>query len=586
MTERTVLTEQTIHEAEERRKEEENVKIALLFSLLLLLICPFIFILPLLFLGMWSRDYRRIPPTRKRDIRRIWLFAFLLTSSSFTSFYILPYAREYMGNFLFWSIYYPFASPTTDIILNSILFAIMGVALPVGLAIPMRRALINKYGDENKLDENSMLIPTKSGNVIIDNINTGIMVLGAPRSGKTELIKTFIHHLIKHGGSRKDYVWVIFDPKGDYFKEFKDKRGRDIYLSVHSSNYGWNIFREIDPKKVSTDTLELAKEIFQARRGGEDKFWMTTAQQLFSAFLTVMYREGTKEGELPTNEDFRDFINALDIKKAYELLSEHEDLRSVAEYINPKASKQASGVWSNFYSHMNEIFIGDFYKTWGKPQMSIREYVANPKGRKLFIEYDVESGEVVSPIFRLLIDRAIKYSFSPKNHYGKDRKPRKKFFIIDEFQLIPPIKKYQELVNFGRSYFITSVIGIQSIAQVIEKYNRDLTNAIVAGHAYLFALRSYDKESTDLIRNRIGKATAWQREATSKVVKGHSTYAGDRYTITEYSPISEAHIRTMKPGECIIVTPDGFREVKLYLFRDAKKIIDEELRRMISRRRR
>jgi len=584
MTERTVLTEQTIHEAEERRKEEENVKIALLFSVLLLLFFPFVFILPLLTLALWTKDYRRIPPKRRKAKERSWIFVFLLTSTSFTSFFLLPYARAYIGDFLFWGYFYPLSSPTTDIILNSILFAITGVVLPVGVAIPLRKKLREKYANENKLDEYSMILPTKNGNFILDNINTGIMVLGAPRGGKTELIKTFIYHLIRHGGSRKDYVWVIFDPKGDYFKAFGDKN-RDIYLSVHNSNYGWNIFREIDPKKVSTDTLELAKEIFQARKGGEDKFWMTTAQQLFSAFLTVMYREAIKEGKLPTNEDFRDFINALDIKKAYEILNEHEDLRSVAEYINPKASKQASGVWSNFYSHLNEIFIGDFYKTWGKPQISIREYVANPRGRKLFIEYDVESGEVVSPIFRLLIDRAIKYSFSPKNHHGKDGKPRKKFFIIDEFQLIPPIKKYQELVNFGRSYFITSVIGIQSIAQVIEKYNRDLTNAIVAGHAYLLAFRVYDKESSDLIRNRIGKSTAWQREATSKVVKGHSVYAGDRYSVTEYVPVSESKIRTLPTGTCIIVTPDGFKEVKLYLFKDAQRIIDNELRSLKGGRR-
>ena len=586
MTERTVLTEQSIHEAEERRKEEENVKIALLFSAMLLLFFPFIFLLPILILGLWTKDYRRIPPRRRQAKERRWVFVFLITSASLTSFLLLPYAKVYMGDFLFWSYFYPLASPTTDIILNSILFVITGIVLPVAIAIPLRSYLVEKYGD-NQLDEYSMLLPTKSGTIVLDHINTGIMVLGAPRGGKTELIKTLIYHLLRYRGSKKDYVWVIFDPKGDYLEAFGDKK-KDIILSVHGSNYGWNIFHEINPKEVLTDSLELGKEIFQARKTGEDKFWMTTAQQLFSAFLTVMYREAIKEGKLPTNEDFRDFINSLDIQKAYALLNEHEDLKSVAEYINPKASKQASGVWSNFFSHINEIFVGDFYKTWGKPQMSIREYMADPRGRKLFIEYDVEKGEVVSPIFRLLLDRAIQYGFAkdPKYKYGKDGKPRKKFFIIDEFQLIPPIRKYQELVNFGRSYYNTSVIGIQSIAQVIEKYNRDLTNAVVAGHAYLFAFRVYDKESTELIRDRIGKAMAWQKEATSKVVNGHSVYVGDRYSFTEYVPVSERKIRTLPTGTCIIVTPEGYKEVKLYLYEEAKRIIDEELRKMRHRRRR
>ena len=45
----------------------------------------------------------------------------------------------------------------------------------------------------------------------------------------------------------------------------------------------------------------------------------------------------------------------------------------------------------------------------------------------------------------------------------------------------------------------------------------------------------------------------------------------------EYSPISEEYIRTMKPGECIIVTPDGYREVNLYLYMEERKIIDVAL---------
>jgi type IV secretory pathway TraG/TraD family ATPase VirD4 len=256
---------------------------------------------------------------------------------------------------------------------------------------------------------------------------------------------------------------------------------------------------------------------------------------------------------------------------------EEEDLKSVAEYINPKAEKQASGVWSNFFSKLNEIFIGDFSKTAEKRQMSIRDYIENPRGRKLFIEYNVETGETVAPIFRLLVERAIKYSFSRSNQYTKNGKPKKKYFVIDEFQLIPKLKRYQELVNFGRSYFITSIIGIQSIAQVIEKYGKDSANAIVAGHAYLFAMRSYDSASSELIRARMGKKQVWQKEPVHRHKDRYSAYIGDKYSVVEYNPVSEEHLRTMKVGQCIIITPDGFREVSLYPFEMGKRIIRDML---------
>ena len=105
------------------------------------------------------------------------------------------------------------------------------------------------------------------------------MVLGSPGSGKTELIKQIIYQLSlnpflrKKGckefslypsllkrGRRKDDVWVIFNPKGDYLKEFGTEN--DIILSVNNSNYGWNLFREIEPDRVATDIMEMAKDRF------------------------------------------------------------------------------------------------------------------------------------------------------------------------------------------------------------------------------------------------------------------------------------------------------------------------------------
>ena len=56
-------------------------------------------------------------------------------------------------------------------------------------------------------------------------------------------------------------------------------------------------------------------------------------------------------------------------------------------------------------------------------------------------------------------------------------------------------------------------------------------------------------------------------------VKGQYVYASDKYSTTEYFPVSEEHLRTMPVGQCIIVTPDGFREVNLYTFQQGKRII-------------
>ncbi|EDY35177.1 hypothetical protein ABOONEI_2719 [Aciduliprofundum boonei T469] len=589
---RTALSPESIHEAEQRRKEREEKRLILSVVIGLLSFFPPLFLLPYIIDFLRRKDYSKIPVKKVFDKRRLWSFSFLLTSYSLSYFLIFPFYASLKRNILpFWKPFfsYPFSEflvyPHFSLYNNLYLFILYGLVVPIVISIPLAVVLKKKY--RLRIPPDSLVIPTKQGNIVIEKYNTGIMVVGAPGSGKTELIKQVIYQF----PHKRDYVWVIFDPKGDYYEAFGTEK--DITLSVNGSSYAWNIFWEIDPDRATTDVIEIAKEIFPIEeRGGEDKFWVVTSQQLLSAFILTFYRQalqtytkyfsGKVDRErlkefLPTNEDFMDFINQLTIEQAYNLLVNQEDLRSVAEYINPQAMKQASGVWSNFYSRINEIFIGDFYKTAGKRQMSIRDYIENPQGRKLFIEYNVETGEAVAPIFRLLVDRAIKYSFARENQYNRIGEPRKKYFVIDEFQLIPKLKRYQELVNFGRSYYITSIIGIQSIAQVIEKYGKDSANAVVAGHAYLFALRAYDSASSQLIRSRIGKKQVWQREPQHIQVQGRGVYVADKYSTTEYFPISEEHLRTMPVGQCIIVTPDGFREVNLYTFKEGRKIIKEIL---------
>ncbi len=585
---RTALSPESIHEAEQRRKEREEKRIVQFATLGLLFFFPPLFIAPYIFGSLRRKDYSKIPVKKVLDKRRLWRLTFLITSYTLSYFLIFPFYASLGKNiFPFWKpfVSYPLSEflvyPHFSLYENLYLFTLYGLIVPIIIAIPLAVVLKKKY--RLRVPPDSLVIPTKQGNIVIEKYNTGIMVVGAPGSGKTELIKQVIYQFPQ----KKDYVWVIFDPKGDYYEAFGTEK--DITLSVENSSYAWNIFWEIDPERATTDAIEIAKEIFPIEeRGGEDKFWVVTSQQLLSAFILIFYRQaletykryfsGKVDREklkefLPTNEDFMNFINQLTIEQAYNLLVEQEDLKSVAEYINPQAMKQASGVWSNFYSRINEIFIGDFYKTAGKRQMSIRDYIENPQGRKLFIEYNVETGEAVAPIFRLLVDRAIKYSFARENQYNRRGEPKKKYFVIDEFQLIPKLKRYQELVNFGRSYYITSIIGIQSIAQVIEKYGKDSANAVVAGHAYLFALRAYDSASSQLIRSRIGKKQVWQKEPVHVQSKGKGVYIADKYTATEYFPVSEEHLRTMPVGQCIIVTPDGFREVNLYTFQEGKRII-------------
>ncbi len=592
----------------ERQEDAWRVKMILLFSLVVTAFLPFLVFLPLVIFSIWRRDLKDFRGDYVRKVDKRYLWTVLLIPFSFIAFYFLVFPFIPPNDIPIWGIY-PSIVFMHNIILNILFFAVSAVAL-ILLMLELKKYLAVKYHPLQKYKDSTdyLVVPTQThGSFIFDRINTGIMVVGAPGSGKTEWIKQIVYQL----PNRDDYAWIIFDPKGDYLEEFGNK-DKDIVLAVEGGNYAWNLFWEIDiddPEdpvqmaRMIDDIKEIASELL-SDEGMQEKYWIDTARQIFFAVVYIMMRESiemylaaledyengrTKDKPefrdfLPTNQDLVNYLNSADIRTTYEKLKEYKEVRGIAEHINPESEKQAVGVWSVLQTNIEKLFIGSFGRSAEYKQMSIREYIADPKGRKLFIEYDVSHGNILGPVYRVLIDRAIKYSFARENKYGKDGKIRNKYFLIDEFQNVPKLNLYQNLVNYGRSFHLTSVIGIQSLAQVDVAYKKELTEAVVAGHGYVFSFRAWDDRTSKFILERIGKKQFWHYrpvQSSSSTGKGSATIGGE-YQLTEYYPLSEKELRTFRPGECVIITPDGYKKVRLYLYKDGKEII-KKIKRLILR---
>ena len=75
----------------------------------------------------------------------------------------------------------------------------------------------------------------------------------------------------------------------------------------------------------------------------------------------------------------------------------------------------------------------------------MRQIVRRKGGKVVFIEYDTGIGNMLTPIYKLLIDLAIKEALCRKNNEGNV------YFILDEFRLLPHLEHIDNGVNFGRS---------------------------------------------------------------------------------------------------------------------------------------
>jgi len=127
--------------------------------------------------------------------------------------------------------------------------------------------------------------------------------------------------------------------------------------------------------------------------------------------------------------------------------------------------------------------------------------VVRQKGKTVvFVEYDLSSGEVLGPIYRVLFDLALKEALGRSGKQSGNV-----YFMIDEFKLLPDLLHIDDGLNFGRSLGVKICAGLQSISQLNQVYGTERAKVIAAGFMNLFAFQVWDKESRDFIKEHFGQ---------------------------------------------------------------------------------
>ena len=138
----------------------------------------------------------------------------------------------------------------------------------------------------------------------------------------------------------------------------------------------------------------------------------------------------------------------------------------------------------------------------------MRNFVKERGGRTLFIEYDMSIGNLLSPIYSLLIDLALKESL------GRGNKDGNVYLIFDEFKLLPFLQHIENGVNFGRSLGLKIIAGMQSINQLTELYDEHRGKNIAAGFSTIIAFKSNDSYTREYVSHLFGKNLILEQHRT------------------------------------------------------------------------
>lgn len=402
------------------------------------------------------------------------------------------------------------------------------------------------------VEESSGAVSTWSDRVAVPS-GKSFLALGATRSGKTEAVK----HLLAQMDRAPADPTVVYDRKDD-FRQFYQQRGVEyVRLSsdpgpegsaVRDHTARWDLFRELEH---GADPDTLARSLFPAgdsSGGGGTEFFGTAARQVFAAVVTYLSREYDLSDL--HNGTVVSYFEQTDPETMYEDLTEYDDLTAKASAIDPEASRQATGVYATVQQRVSDLFVGDFAK---KGDFAVREYMNDPQGRVMLLDYPEGKGDTVGPIFGFLVDEAIRAGLN-----APDRDCR---YVLDEFATLPTLRKIDDLVNVGAGKNCSAVLTLQSIGQLTDMMGEHRADAILSGLVTTLVLRVQDEESVRFARSRIGRKfeeyTRHTREQPS--ASGHGSTVVERETgVEEQHEFSEQALQQFNPGVGVLCRPDGW----------------------------
>lgn len=382
-------------------------------------------------------------------------------------------------------------------------------------------------------DGTRVIIPFTS-----DAISKHLLLLGGIGSGKTNVFNMIISQIKPQ--MTEDDVMIIFDTKGDFYSSFYRKG--DIVISNDESAAGadgtdyWNIFREISKDdKMQQDITEIARMLFaEACEKTNQVFFPNAARGIFEACL---YHFLCSDPGERSNYWLCEYIQSATTAQLREMLSRYPKYRAMTSYISSDDSPQTQGVLSELQQVCRDIFIGNFAEIG---HLALRDLVEKRGGKTVFIEYDLAAGGVLSPIYSLMFDIAIKTALSRKGGKGNV------YFITDEFRLLPHLKHIDDAVNFGRSLGVKFIMGLQNVEQMYENYGEERARSILSGFQSMIAFRLNDAKSREHVQDFFGKNRKLEAYIPMIQTKGMVEETRDAMVVEDWD------ILNLKVGQAVV----------------------------------
>ena len=481
----------------------------------------------------------------------------ILIGALFLSYIMKPILVKELGFSQFKTSLFPLYLETITVTISFLLFRYSCLKI---------KSLLRKRKDKktmSSLKKNEFTLVFRAGNNVpltVDNPFRGIYIQGGAGSGKSD---SFFKPILKQF-SEMNMAGILYDFKSpdltstlyNYYKH--NPKVNFAFIDFKDIRYS-NRINPISPKIITKTAyaFEIARALIYNLMPENIK------QQDFFSRSTISLTAGIIwffKKNLPTICTLPHVITFI-LKCPAELLVQiiatddetYGMISSLKEAVDQKAGKQIAGVLGTLKNAVAPLNIKEVFYILSKDEVDLD--LNNPNNPTMLA---IGNDSTLPGTYESLISTIITISSKLMNQPNKWPSA----IVLDEAPTLF-IPNFEQLPATARSNRIATVYGAQDYAQIVDKYGRDKSEALIANLGNQFFGRTTNAKTARMISDIFGKKdtsfTTYSRGKSNPdgIFKPGSSNSGSSKSIQERDVIPIREIKNALPGQFFGIIAEG-----------------------------
>ncbi|WP_346861172.1 YWFCY domain-containing protein [uncultured Draconibacterium sp.] len=398
---------------------------------------------------------------------------------------------------------------------------------------------------------------TRSGNINVINPFRGTMVIGTPGSGKSySVVLPFIKQHLSKG-----FCMCVYDFKYpdlskvtyNHFLKAKKKKALPKEARFYVINFD-DIRKSYRCNPLAPELMESPIDAFESSRTvlynlnrewirKQGEFFSESAVSFFAA--VIWFLKKYKDGQFCTLPHAIELLQ-LDYDELFAILAKEKDVENVINpFVNAHkrgANEQLEGQLGSLKIATSKIISKEIYWICSGNDFSLD--INNPQYPKVVcLANNPLRVEMYGAVLSLFITRMLKVINL------KDQ--QKTSLIFDELPTIY-FRGLDTLIATARSNLISTLLGLQTIDQLIRDYGKEQANAVLTNIGNVFAGQSVG-ETAKFIQARMGKVLQERQSLNINRESQSSTFRTEMDFL-----VPEGKIATLPQGYMVGQVADNF----------------------------